>query len=220
MGQRLEVVEYTDVMCSWAWGSEPKLRLLRWRYEDRCDWRLVMGGLVGDLTKKPNWDPVGRAPRLSEYWSVVAGRTGSPYPVSLKWTPGGSEAAGIGFCAARLQGEAVSREALRRMREAVFVFGCPPDTPERVLDAVRETPGLDQDRFAGDLHGAEAREAYQRDWEETRQPNDYVRQLEGDWPGIGNLKQTDGHDRYAFPTLLYRGPGGEHTVPGWCDFED
>ncbi len=36
MGQaeRVEVVEYTDVMCSWAWGSEPKLRLLRWRYED------------------------------------------------------------------------------------------------------------------------------------------------------------------------------------------
>ena len=31
MGQaeRVEVVECTDVMCSWAWGSEPKLRLLR-----------------------------------------------------------------------------------------------------------------------------------------------------------------------------------------------
>ena len=98
MGQRLEVVEYTDVMCSWAWGSEPKLRLLRWRYEDRCDWRLVMGGLVGDLTKKPNWDPVGRAPRLSEYWSVVAGHTGSPYPVSLSWTPGGSGLAGSRWC--------------------------------------------------------------------------------------------------------------------------
>jgi hypothetical protein len=31
MGQvaRVEVVEYTDVMRSWAWWSEPKLRLLR-----------------------------------------------------------------------------------------------------------------------------------------------------------------------------------------------
>ena len=151
---------------------------------------------------------------------MVAGRTGSPYPVSLQWTPGGSEAAGIGFCAARLQGEAIARDALRRMREAVFVFGCPPDTPQRVIDAVRDTPGLDADRFARDLEGPEARDAYRRDWEETRHPNDHVRQLEGDWPGIGNLKQTDGHDRYAFPTLLFRGPGGEHTVPGWCDFED
>jgi hypothetical protein len=24
--ERVEVVEYTDVMCSWAWGSKPKLR--------------------------------------------------------------------------------------------------------------------------------------------------------------------------------------------------
>jgi hypothetical protein len=37
MGQvaRVGVVEYTDVMRSWVWGSEPKLRLLRWRYEAR-----------------------------------------------------------------------------------------------------------------------------------------------------------------------------------------
>ena len=45
-----------------------------------------------------------------------------------------------------------------------------------------------------------------------------MRNLQGDWPGIGNLKQTDGRERYAFPTLLFRGPGGEHTGPGWCPF--
>jgi len=31
----LEVVEYTDPWCSWAWGTEPKLRRLRWRWGDR-----------------------------------------------------------------------------------------------------------------------------------------------------------------------------------------
>lgn len=223
MGQgeqvRIEVVEYTDVMCSWAWGSEPKLRLLRWRYEDRCDWRLVMGGLVGDLTKKPDWDPTGRAPRLSTYWSVVTSHTGAPYPVHLEWVPGCSDAAGSGLCAARLLGDDVVLAVLRRMREAVFVFGRPPDTPARVLDAVWDTPGLDLERFERELAGQKALAAYQTDWDETRKPNDYVRQLEGDWPGIGNLKQTDGLDRYAFPTLLFRGPGGEHTVSGWCPFE-
>ena len=62
-GERVEVVEYTDVMCSWAWGSEAKLRRLRWRYEDRCDWRLVMGGLVGDRTRQPDWNPKEQAAR-------------------------------------------------------------------------------------------------------------------------------------------------------------
>src|SRR4030095_7516283 len=50
-------------MCSWAWGSESKLRLLRWRYEDRCDWRLVIGGLVSDQTKNLAWDPLGAVPK-------------------------------------------------------------------------------------------------------------------------------------------------------------
>jgi hypothetical protein len=87
-----------------------------------------------------------------------------------------------------------------------------------VLEAVQGTPGLDVERFERDLQGPEALAAYRADWEETRTPNAYVRDLQGGWPGIGNLKQTDGLDRYAFPTLLFRGPGGEHTVPGWCAF--
>ena len=106
------------------------------------------------------------------------------------------------------------------MRKAAFVFGCPPDTPERVCDAVRDTPGLDQDRFARDLHRRQAREVYASDWEETRRSNDHVRQLQGDWPGMGSLNQIDGRDRYAFRTLLSRGPGGEFAVPNWRDLED
>lgn len=41
-----EVVEYTDPICSWAWGTEPKLRLLQWRFASRMRWRVVLGGLV------------------------------------------------------------------------------------------------------------------------------------------------------------------------------
>ena len=118
---RVEVVEYTDVMCSWAWGSEAKLRLLRWRYEDRCDWRLVMGGLVGDRTKNPAWDPVGPVPKTIAFWAQVAAHTGAPYPVHLKWIAGCSDASGIGLCTARLQGDDVARAVLRRLREAIYL---------------------------------------------------------------------------------------------------
>jgi hypothetical protein len=193
--------------------------LLRWRYEDRCDWRLVMGGLVSDRTRIPGWDPVGLVPKTIGFWAQVAVHTGAPYPMHLQWVSSCSDASGIGLCAARLQGDDIALAVLRRMREAIFVFGCPPDTLARVLDAVQGTPGLDVERFAHDLHGPEALAAYRADWEETRKPNAYVRDLQGDWPGIGNLKQTNGLARYAFPTLLFRGPGGEHTVPGWCAFD-
>ena len=51
------VTEYTDPICSWAWGTEPKLRLLQWRHGHRLTWRVVMGGLVGDASQgKADWD--------------------------------------------------------------------------------------------------------------------------------------------------------------------
>ena len=33
------------------------------------------------------------------------------------------------------------------------------------------------------------------------------------------MKHSEGRDRYAFPTLVFRGPGGEHTVPGWMPYD-
>jgi hypothetical protein len=159
-------------------------------------------------------------PKTIAFWAQVATHTGAPHPRHLKWIASCSDASGIGLCAARLQGDDVALAVRRRMREAIFLLGCPPDTLERVLNAVQDIPELDIERFARDLHGPEARAAYRADWEETRKPNAYVRNLQGDWSGIGNLKQTEGHERYAFPTLLVRGPGGEHTVPGWCAFGD
>ena len=107
---------------------------------------------------------------------------------------------------------------LRRFRESIFLFGLAPETPEHFVVAAKGVAGLDADRWLADLAGAEVAAAYEQDWSETRRPNDYVRNLLGNWPGIGNLKHSDGHDRYAFATLLFRG-AGEHTVAGWMPYE-
>ena len=37
--------------------------------------------------------------------------------------------------------------------------------------------------------------------------------------GKGNAKPDGDGWRYVFPTILFRGPGGEHTVPGWQPWE-
>jgi hypothetical protein len=44
--------------------------------------------------------------------------------------------------------------------------------------------------------------------------------LKHDSPMNGELKHSEGHDRYALPTLIFRGPGGEHTVAGWVGYQD
>jgi uncharacterized protein (TIGR03086 family) len=121
--------------------------------------------------------------------------------------------------AALAQGDDVAARVLRRFRESTFVFGSTPEDGPAFAAAAAGVPGLDVARWLADLADDASADAYRADWEETRRPNDHVRNLTGDEVGIGSMKHSEGHDRYAFPTLVFRGPGGAHTVPGWMPFD-
>lgn len=218
----IEVVEFTDPGCSWAWGTEPKLRLLRWRYGDRLRWRRVLGGLIGDMRNyvDGDFDPLRAAKRYIPYWQEVYKHTGQTYPTKLQWMYSTTDTQGKAVKAAELQSDVAGGRVLRRLREQIFVFGTPADTRERILDAVRGVEDLDQERFAVDLDSELAEKAFREDWEETRRPNEFVMTLEGDWPGIGRAKNTEGHWRFVFPTIIFRGADHETTVPGWCPYDD
>jgi protein-disulfide isomerase-like protein with CxxC motif len=45
----VEIIEFTDPVCTWCWGSEPILRKLETHYEDQIRLCFVMGGLVKDI---------------------------------------------------------------------------------------------------------------------------------------------------------------------------
>jgi protein-disulfide isomerase-like protein with CxxC motif len=216
MEQGAEVIEYTDPGCSWAWGAEGRLRLLWWRYGHAVRWRRVLGGLVGDLANYlGEYDPVAVAPGFADYWRGVSTHTGMPYPARLQWMYASTEPAGIAVKAAHRQGEAVAGRVLRRLREATFVDGRPPDTAERIGAAVAGVPGLDSTALLRDCERSEVRAAFRADWAETRDPNDDVRSLVDDREGGGAARESEGHLRYVFPTVIMRGPGGERTVAGW-----
>ena len=216
----VEVVEYTDPICSWAWGTEPKLRLLRWRHGHRLEWRTVMGGLVGDASnRRDGWDPVRAAEPMQAYWRRSSHYTGQPYPMPMHRMALSTDPAGRAVKAALVQGPDVAARVLRRFRESTFVFGSTPSDPSSFAAACAGVSGLDVEQWIADFASPASASAYQTDWEETRRPNDHVRFLEGDHVGIGSLKHSEGHDRYAFPTLVFTGPGGSHTVPGWMPYD-
>jgi predicted DsbA family dithiol-disulfide isomerase len=222
---RAEVVEFTDPWCSWAWGSEPKLRLLRWSYADRLAWRRVLADLVPPVDSPTRAhlmaggvpaDPAG----LAAYWEQVSRHTRMPWPDGLRWVPTCSEVAGRAVIAAGRQGAEPATRLVRALRESVFIFGAPADTPERVVALAGAVPGLDPTRLAADLDGPDVAAAYAADRAETRRPNDYVRNLTETHEGKGNAKPDgEGGWRYVTPTLVLRGPGGEVTVPGWQPWE-
>jgi len=212
----VEVVEYTDPWCSWAWGTEPKLRRLRWRYGDRLEWRTVMGDLVGDqLNVRPDFDAERAAPKMAIYWQKVYEHTGMPWPVHLRRAPRRSAIAGQAVKAAQQQSVAAAAALLRAVRESCFVYWEPADALPSVVDLARQIPGLDADRLQTDFDSDEVVKAFAADREEVRRPNDYVLHLQETHEGKGNAKPDGDGWRYVFPTILFRGSGGEHTVPGW-----
>ncbi|MDP3746055.1 MAG: DsbA family protein [Phenylobacterium sp.] len=219
--QRVEAVEYTDAVCSTAWGAEPLLRLLDWRFGEHIAWRKVMGGLVGNAaTGKEGWDRVSAAEPMLAYWKRVWRLTGMPYPNPMRLMLQSTDPLGQAVKAAELQGQDVAHAVLRRFREQIFVFGLGPQIPDEFDAATQGVPGLDHARWRADQARAEVAAAYRADWEETRTPNDYVRNLKHDSPMNGELKHSEGRDRYALPTVIFKGPGGEHTVAGWVPYED
>lgn len=219
--ERVEAIEYTDAVCSTAWGAEPLLRRLDWRHGHHIAWRKVMGGLVGNAaTGKEGWDRVSAAEPMRAYWKRVWRLTGMPYPNPMHLMLQSTDPLGAAVKAAELQGQDVADAVLRRFREQIFVFGIGPQTPDEFEAATEGVKGLDQARWRADQARAEVATAYRADWQETREPNDYVRHLKHDSPMNGELKHSEGHDRYALPTVIFCGPGGEHTVAGWVPYED
>ncbi|WP_397399755.1 DsbA family protein [Phenylobacterium sp.] len=218
---RVEVVEYTDAVCSTAWGAEPQLRRLQWRFGQHLDWRKVQGGLIGDSSKdKAGWDRVRAAEPMRDYWKRVWRLTGMPYPNPMHLMLQSTDPLGQAVKAAERQGQTVGEAVLRRFREQIFVFGIGPQTREEFAAACVGVPGLDIARWLADYDLPEVAAAYRADWQETREPNDWVRNLKHDSPMNGELKHSEGHDRYALPTLIFRGSGGEQTVAGWVRYEE
>ncbi len=165
----VDVVEFTDPLCSVAWGAEPIFRLFRWRYEDRCNWRTVMGGLAGDLsTGVPEWSRESAALPMEKYWRRVTNITGQPYPKPMHLMLRSTDPAGRAIKAVALQGSNIERRCLRRIRESIFVFGRGPETADEFLDTFAGVPGFDPGQWSADYGSAAVAESYRADWAEAR----------------------------------------------------
>jgi predicted DsbA family dithiol-disulfide isomerase len=209
----LEVVEYTDPACPWAWGSEPKFRFLRAKLPD-ARWRRVFGILFDD-DEDPAPDPAAEAAWYAKFVDGVTEHTGAPKAPRLAWVAKTSWPASLAAKAAEAQGETVADLVLTRLRETTFVHGTPADDTERVLAAVKDVPGLDLESLHAAMTGDEVRAAVRADWRETRNPCPEVLDITAPGPHSGRAKHLEHHVRYALPTLTFSGPGGWFVVPGW-----
>jgi protein-disulfide isomerase-like protein with CxxC motif len=210
----LEVIEYTDPLCPWAWGAQPKFEELRVRLGAAVPWRRCFGILFDD-SDDPAPDPVAETRWYERHLASIATHTGAEYPAVLERVARSSRPATLAVIAAGEQSAELGDAVLWRLRETLFRTGHPPDTSARVRACVADVPGLDVPRLVDAAASGRVRERLERDRAEARSPVPALDTVDDSGPHPGRAKELDDGRRYAFPTLLFTAGERRIVVAGW-----
>jgi 2-polyprenyl-6-methoxyphenol hydroxylase-like FAD-dependent oxidoreductase/predicted DsbA family dithiol-disulfide isomerase len=120
--KRVQIIYFTDPICSTCWAIQPELRKLELEYGNQLEIEYRMGGLL------PHWHNYNRhgitdPKQVAVHWEEVEAKSGMPIngeiwktdPLASSYPPS------IAFKAAQLQSAEKAIIFLRKIREALFV---------------------------------------------------------------------------------------------------
>jgi predicted DsbA family dithiol-disulfide isomerase len=138
------VTVFTDPYCPWSWAAEPQQRRLEVEFGTALGYTFVIVGLRRRI------EPAD-AGTLALDCLDAAAESGMPADprVFLRDPPSSTHPAGLAVAAVADQAD--PSRYLRRLREAVLLEGRRMDTAPALLDAARETGGLDVERLKVDF---------------------------------------------------------------------
>ena len=181
----VEVSYYTDPACPWSWALEPTLRKLIIEFGESLDIDYVMCGMAREF---------GDAEHLVGDGLEAADSSGMPVDVRL-WLNGAPRSSFPACIAVKAAAEQGSPDAyLRRLREGFQCRRRKLDSTDALVQAARESPGLDLGRFEIALSSHGTLEAFGGDIERCKQ----------------------GEDRLTLPSLRF----GEELVVGFTSYEE
>jgi putative protein-disulfide isomerase len=168
MEKRIQVIYFTDPICSACWGIEPQLRRMKMEYGNFIQIEYRMGGLL------PSWEGfngggINKPSDVYHHWEEVSQYFGMPMvgDVWLKDPLTSSYPPSIAFKAAQLQDSDKAVQFLRRLREMVFVEAKNITRPELIAEAA-VWAGLDPQLLEKDING-KARKQFEEDLVKARQ---------------------------------------------------
>lgn len=158
----IQVLYFTDPICSTCWIIQPLLRKLTLEYGNHLNIRYCMGGML------PSWDEytkgkIGNPADAAKHWEEVSAFHEMPLdgdvwiedPLSSSYPPS------IAFKAAQMQDNNLALLFLRRIKEMVFVEKKNINKWEFLEEAAFEA-GLDSARLLRDFEGP-AKELFRED---------------------------------------------------------
>lgn len=174
---RIEILAFTDPVCTWCWGSEPTLRKLTSWYGDAVHIRYVMGGLVEDIrnfydrANDIGGDPENSNVQIARHWLEASERHGMPVRIEgfrlFTAETVSTYPQNIAFKAAELTHPDLAVRYLRRLREAAAAEAREIGRQDVLIELASDV-GLDIGVFIGHLNDGSAEAAFREDLETTR----------------------------------------------------
>lgn len=202
----IAVTHFTDPGCPFAYSASPALAVLRWRYGDQLDWRLVTIGLAEDPQRyvDAGYTPTRSTIGQQSYFK----RFGMPLLMQPRARVTATSRACRAIVATRLLHPGREDAVLRALQLAWFTTTLLLDQDADIAAALARVDGLDVDTVVAAIDTQATVAAYEDDKEQTRSaeggPTDFQ----------GKARQTDGPVRYSAPSLVFHNEAGLRLEAG------
>ena len=184
----IRVTLYSDPACPWAYSATPALTVLRWRYRDQLEWRLVTIGLREDTSSlaSSGYTPARQAAGSRRFRD----RYGMPFAAAPRTRLVASGRACRAVVAARLAHPGREFAVLRALAFAWFNTPLLLDGDEAIGAALQAVDGIDVAGVLAALDSAAVAEAYDADKAEARSAAGGPTEFQGKAAVIDGLRQV------------------------------
>jgi 2-hydroxychromene-2-carboxylate isomerase len=207
---KIAVTEFTDPGCPWAYSASPALAVLRWRYREQLDWRLVTIGLAEDADV---YVERGYTPTRMTVGNTFFRRYGMPVLAEPRERIAATARACRAIVATRRLDPARERDVLRVLQLGWFTTTLVLDRDEDIARALEVVEGLDVAAVIAAIDDEQTLAAYEQDKRETRTAEGGPTHFQG------KARQTDGPVRFSAPSLVFEAGGRRLEAGGFQPVE-
>jgi 2-hydroxychromene-2-carboxylate isomerase len=196
---KISVTHFNDSACPWGYSASPALAVLRWRYAEQLDWRLVMIGLAesADRYLEHGFTPT----RFAQGYASFRDRYGMPFVTEPRARVAATARVCRAVIATRLLDPAREQEVFRALQFGWFASTLVLDAEGDIAEALRGVPGLDVDAVVGALDDPHVTEAYEADKALARTAAHSPTEFQG------KAAASDGPVRFTAPSLIFEANG-------------
>jgi predicted DsbA family dithiol-disulfide isomerase len=202
---KISVTHFSDPGCPWAYSASPAMAVLRWRYAEQLDWRLVTIGLAEDPQR---YIDAGYTPTRMSVSNMHFRRYGMPFMSEPRPRIAATSRACRAIVATRLRHPGREHDVLRALQLGWFTTTLVLDEDDALKAVLSDVQGIDVEAIVAAIDDERTIAAYEADKQETRTAEGGATELQG------KARQTDGPVRFSAPSLVFEDSSGRRLEAG------